>query len=146
MKNLYHYKECGLDNVFLSNGYTVDEEGNLFVQDIHGLYAAIAETIVFLGRKLKGKEVRFIRHYLDLSQKGLATLLGVEYITVHRWETGKVKITKTAEKFLKTILYDCLNKKEGIREIIERLSDFSNHREKKDISFSHKNSGWVEAA
>ncbi|PZP57211.1 MAG: hypothetical protein DI586_01060 [Micavibrio aeruginosavorus] len=146
MKNYYHYKDSGLDNVFLANGFSIDEDGTVFIKDIHGLHKAIGEELIFLTRKLRGKEIRYIRHYLDLSQKALGELLGVDYQTVLRWETGKNKITKASEKFLKIIFYGYLNKKEGMEEIINRLSDIDNRRSEEEISFTHKSSGWSKAA
>ncbi len=39
----------------------------------------------------------FVRAKLNLSQTDLARLLNVSYVTINRWECGKVKPTKKAE-------------------------------------------------
>lgn len=42
---LYHFKECGLNNIYLTNGFTIEFDehyGNLLhIQKLHHLHAAI---------------------------------------------------------------------------------------------------------
>lgn len=140
----YHYTESGLDNVYLVNGYDLDKDGTLFIEDIHGLHKFIAETLVYLPRKLKGKEIRYIRHYLDLSQKVFGDMIGVDYQTVLRWETGKNKIAKTADKFIRIILEDYINPNSRARDVIDRLSDIDNDRKEIRLELSHKRDRWKE--
>ena len=76
----YHYTECGLDNIYLVNGVKItktksgDEE--IFIHDIHGLHKAIGMILVSKRGFLSGKEIKFIRSTLDLSQTTLAKILG----------------------------------------------------------------------
>lgn len=142
----YHYTECGLDNVYLVNGYKIDGDGNLFIEDIGGLHKSIACKLLYLGRKFKGKEIRYIRHYLDLSQKTLGKLLGVDYQSVLRWETSKSKITNTADKLLRVYLSDYLDEGSRARELIDRLSDLDNDRGEALFEMAHKKTGWKHAA
>jgi len=145
-KKFYHYTECGLDDVFLLNGYSIDSDGVLFIKNIQGLHKAIAERLIFVPRKLKNKEVRFIRHYLDVSQKVFGEMLGVDYQSILRWETGKTKITKTAERFLRSIFYEYVNGNVRAVDIIDRLSDLDNNRQDTRIEFLHKLDKWETAA
>ena len=46
---MYHYTESGLSNVYLKNGFTVEEvdgESYSSIDDIDGLHQAIAEIVV----------------------------------------------------------------------------------------------------
>ena len=75
---MYHYRECGLRNVWLANGY--DEHDTPYgpgiaIHDVEGLHRAIAHGIVNKGGKLTGTELRFIRQEMSLSQAKLATML-----------------------------------------------------------------------
>lgn len=144
MKKTYHYTECGLDNVYLMNGYAIDKDGSLFIEDIHGLHKLIGTKIVFQQRKLKSKEIRFIRHYMDLSQKVFGELLGVDYQTVLRWETGRIVIPRTADKFLKVLFNEFLDPESKARNVIDEISDLDNNREDR-IELSHRKE-WKEAA
>ena len=142
----YHYKESGLENIVLVNGFSIDKEGNLFIKDIHGLHKAIAKHLIFLPQKLNGKEIRFLRHYLDLSQTSLGETLGVDYQSVHRWETGKTQITKTAENLLRLLAYGYINGNARIVKSINAISDLDNHIEKVKAEFACKNGKWKMAA
>jgi DNA-binding transcriptional regulator YiaG len=85
-----HYKVSGLDNIYLLNGFTVevDEDGDRYttITDMDGLHRAIALHIVLERKAPSGKELRFLREELHMSQAELAGLLGVSDQSVARWE------------------------------------------------------------
>src|SRR6266404_24208 len=86
----YHYKACGLDYVYLQNGYTIHDHPKhgrgVSIKDARGLHNAIARLIVSSPAPLRGQEVRFLRAQLKLSQEGLARVLQQERGSVARWE------------------------------------------------------------
>ena len=141
----YHYVESGLDNVYLVNGWSVDKTGAIHIQNIHELHKAIGQRLVYLDRKLKGKEVRYIRHYLDLSQKRLGEILGVDYQSVLRWEKG-AKITKQSDIMLKMIFHEYLSENARAVDLIDTISDLDNERGTDKIDLSHGKDGWTRAA
>ncbi len=108
----YHYTECGLDNIYLVNGFKIAEDGSgeVFIHDIHGLQKTIGKILVFKKGLLAGKEIKFIRTALDLSQKSLGKILGLDYQTILGWEKEKSIITKTADHLLKIYFFLYLNK------------------------------------
>ena len=70
----YHYTQCGLDNVWLTNGYEITETPygkSLSIDDVEGLHTAITQALIDIARPLTGDELRFLRIHLDLSQKAL---------------------------------------------------------------------------
>ena len=61
---MYHYNECGLDNVYLENGYTVEyEDGEEFVSfdDFEGIHRAIAKAICEQSSWLSREQFKFLR-------------------------------------------------------------------------------------
>ncbi|WP_421857755.1 helix-turn-helix domain-containing protein [Oricola sp.] len=87
-----HYTDCGLDNIYLSNGFEIEEidgEQTLSVANLDGLHAAIGLHIVLERKAPSPKELRFLRNELDMSQAELAQVLGVSDQTVARWEKGQ---------------------------------------------------------
>lgn len=83
------YTACGLDYVYLSNGFAVRETRHgkgIAVHDAEALHAAIARAVITSPRPLRGQEVRFLRSLLRLSQDGLARVLRTKRLTVARWE------------------------------------------------------------
>ena len=79
MQNKYHYTECGLDNVYLINGFEFVETpfgSGVHIENVDGLHRAIGKDVIELERPLVGKEIRFLRESMDCSQRELAELLG----------------------------------------------------------------------
>lgn len=90
-ENLYHYKECGLDNVYIAGGFKeIDSPYGKQVRivDIEGLHKAIAEILVRKKAKLTGTEFRFLRTELGLSQSAVGALCGTKERRVRDWESS----------------------------------------------------------
>ena len=89
-----HYTMCGLDDVYLMNGFEYKETPRgrrLHIFDQEGLHKAIGGYLIRQSRGLTGKELRFLREELDLSQTTLARWIGESDQSVARREreTGK---------------------------------------------------------
>jgi DNA-binding transcriptional regulator YiaG len=100
----YAYTVCGLDNIFLLNGYRTDDhdgEESISVIDVEGLHRAIGRHLVLHRKGLSPKEVRFLRKTMDLTQAELAAKLGNDAQSVARWEKGTCEMPGTAEKLLR---------------------------------------------
>jgi DNA-binding transcriptional regulator YiaG len=102
---MYRYTECGLRNVWLKNGYRRHKTPygpGLSIDDIPALHRAIGLWIVGNRPRLTGAELRFLRKELDLSQKRLAEILGVEEQTVSLWER-RGRMPTLADRFLRAL-------------------------------------------
>jgi len=89
MRKFSQYTACGLDNVWLANGYKVKatRHGNaVAVNDVDGLHKLIAQTLIEKKGRLTGKEFRFLRTQLGLSQEALGALLDFSENAVSLWE------------------------------------------------------------
>ncbi|MDF2120112.1 hypothetical protein PY365_31580 [Roseiarcaceae bacterium H3SJ34-1] len=101
---LYHYTECGLDNIYLLDGFEIEEvDGEEFVSvhDVDGLWKAIGLNLVANRKTFSPTEIRFIRSQMDKTQAELASLLRVDDQTVARWEKKKCKIPGPADLALR---------------------------------------------
>ena len=122
---MYHYRECGLRNVWLANGYDKHEtpygEG-VSIHDVEGLHRAIARNLVRKPGKLTGTELRFLRQEMRLSQSKLAEMVGNEAQTIALWEKrgGQPKL---ADRFIRAIYRERDEGNAHIQEIIDRLID-----------------------
>ena len=88
MRKPYHYTECGLDYVYLLDGFKVikTEYGPAVrVVNASKLDRAIALAIVRRQKKLTGQEVRLLRGLLDMTQEELGQALGKDAQSVARW-------------------------------------------------------------
>jgi DNA-binding transcriptional regulator YiaG len=91
---MHHYTNCGLDYIWLVDGFERLETpygGGVRIHDMAGLHKAIANRVISSPTRLRGQEVRFLRSMLDLSQDGLARVLGQTRPSVARWEGQRDK-------------------------------------------------------
>ena len=94
MNDLYHYTDCGLDYVYLANGYTVHHTPHgdgVSITDARALHARIALDLIAQPRPLQGQDVRYLRGMMRLSQEGLAKVLRQQRGSVARWEAEPTK-------------------------------------------------------
>src|SRR5262245_9334864 len=76
--NMYHYKESGLRNISLLNGYVVKRTPYgeaLSIRDPEGLHRYIG-SVIARQPTLSGPELRFLRKEMDMSQRELAEFVG----------------------------------------------------------------------
>lgn len=145
---MYHYRECGLRNVWLTSGYDQQDTPygpGIAIHDLEGLHHAIAHGLVNKGAKLTGTELRFLRQEMGLSQTKLATMLGNEAQTVALWEKrgGQPKI---ADRFIRAIYRELNEGNAHIRDMIERLVDSDLDDSDARIVLAQFSSGWKVAA
>lgn len=132
----YEYRGCGLEGVFLLNGYEThyhDGERHVIIKDIDGLHIAIGRHLVLHRKALSPKEIRFLRRTMKLSQAELAARLSKTSQSVARWEKGISDIPGPAEKLLRVMLLaHCLiheSDLETIRQLlVEGLTELDRTR------------------
>jgi DNA-binding transcriptional regulator YiaG len=103
-----HYTACGLDDVYLVNGFTreyQDDEEFLTIADLDGLWKAIGLHIVKTTKVLGAKDIRFLRDQMDMTQAQLGSLLRVSDQTVARWEKGETKFVPGPADFMLRVLF-----------------------------------------
>ena len=113
---LHHYTECGLDNVFIEGvELGKDEDGNRTFKypPINVLHKAIAERIVNSPGLLAGKEIRFLRTEMGMTQAELATLLHRNGQSVARWEKGLVVVDPAHDLIIRQLAAERIGIKIG---------------------------------
>jgi len=100
------YRESGMDHVVLRNTttYTCESCGAKRVQIVAmaQLHRAIASVLAHKPARLIPSEVRFLRDYLELTNKGFAALMGVTEHQASRW-TSTDPMGVPAEHFLRML-------------------------------------------
>ena len=132
---LYHYRESGLDNVYLRDvGVHKCECGGKLIQihAIQPLHDAIAYRLLRKYALLTGPEFRFLRQWVGLTAKRLASALGIKTrISISRWENGKAPITSATDHAMRLLVMrlkeEAVNqrmfKEVGIQEHFEQISN-----------------------
>ena len=123
----YHYRECGLDDVYLVNGFTRFKSArgtSVAIKNIDMLHQAIGTHLCNQARELSGKEIKFLRRELMLSQAALAHLVGVKEQTVHRWEADKNSMPRATEALLRRLYMEQVeNDDDSLRDLLKRIAD-----------------------
>jgi len=102
----YHYKACGLDDVYLLNGYELVETSygkGVQIENIEALHKVIAMHLVMMQNPLKPKEFRFLRKQLNRTQKELGDLMKITDQTVARYEKAECEIPATTDFTLRML-------------------------------------------
>lgn len=144
----YHYTECGLNNIYLQNGFSYLKNNHgktIRIEDINDLHNAISDYLIYEKHPLNGKEIRFLRHELGISFGELGNLIGKSNDAISRWERDKFKIDGSSERLLKLLYADIIfnNDKEYRNQqiILEELPiDITN--ENKKLIFKKTKFGW----
>lgn len=101
----YHYTESGLDNVLIRGvDFLTDDAGEqvVTIRNIAGLHRAIAAGIVTKAGSMTGKELRFLRTEMGMTQAELAAIVHREPLAMSRWERGEINhIDPNAETLIR---------------------------------------------
>lgn len=108
----YRYTECGLDDVIIEGlEVLVDDAGEevYCIPSMPLLHRAISHSIITRESGLSGKEMRFLRTEMGVSQAEMAELIKVSRATINRWEQGKTDIDPNAELVIRMIAAERLD-------------------------------------
>ena len=121
---MYHYKECGLDNVWLENGFTAKATPYgkaVAIDDAIDLHKVLTLNLTMKKGRITGKELRFMRVVLGMSQEGLGKCVGATEQSVSLWErTGKVP--QSADSIVRMLASEKLNGNSKVSDVIERIN------------------------
>lgn len=142
-----HYKGCGLDDVWLMSyerGVS-DGEEYITIPDLEGLHRAIARYLVERKKILTGKEIRFLRIQMDLTQSELARLFGCDAQQIARYEKGENKMPGPADRLLRALYKGHLDDEVPIKELLRAIDEMDGRMNDKQM-FRNTKTGWRAAA
>lgn len=138
MKPGYHYRQSGLPNVWLMNGFEIIDtpygEG-VSIQDVHGLHLCIARVLCKKPSELTGAEFRFLRRELDFSQEMIGTLFGRSKRQIGNIERRQEPVQEPFNTLIRHIYLAKINPENSYLEVFQRLRsiDIEWHE---DLSFT----------
>jgi DNA-binding transcriptional regulator YiaG len=143
------YGECGLDDVYLRGGYERIETphgAGIVVKDLDDLHNAITLYLVTEKKVLSGKELRFLRKQLDLTQAELGRRLRLSDQQVARWEKEQCEISGPADLLLRLLCAKHLgvNVDEALDQL-EQLIERDTPVDERAV-FTPTRDGWQKAA
>jgi putative transcriptional regulator len=144
----YHYTQCGLDDVYLLNGYKRHQTpygAGVTVEDVEGLHEVIAKHVSLNKALLSGKEFRFLRKLLDLTQAEVAGFLACDVQSVARWEKGKTDINGAADKLMRILYLSSRHAGIDAAELIKKIAALDTKIVDQQM-FEDTPDGWKAAA
>lgn len=147
----YQYLGCGLDNVFLVGGVreiTTPRGKSVHIENLESLHRAIGLWLVHEKKNLSGKEFRFLRHEINLTQQYLAALLNTDVQNVGRWERGDGdKVPGPAQAVIRLLYDEKMNGNKAICEPLARLAELDEQfGEDDEIRMTETDEGWAVIA
>lgn len=140
----YHYTECGLDDVYLLSGYKIEHtpygEG-VSISHIDDLHNQIGYSLATEKKILSGKELRFLRKEMDLTQSELGRLVGLSDQQVARWEKDQYKIPNAADYLVRQLYLGHINQSYDLRKLIEYLTQMDS-QQYEQLCFEDTKDGW----
>ncbi|MEM7621116.1 MAG: helix-turn-helix domain-containing protein [Pseudomonadota bacterium] len=148
---LYHYRACGLDNVYLVNGFSIEDTGygeGVCIDSVEELHQAIGDSLIQQPQPLSPREFRFLRKHMGYSQEKLAKSLCVSAQTIARYEKEQTSIPGLADKCIRILYGFSLlprNEQEELLEIFKADIRFAVKRKEKSAKyFTNTEKGWVQ--
>lgn len=147
----YHYTESGLDNVWLEDGFVVENHRNygelVSISDVRGLHEAIGRWLVNLPRTLTGAEFRYLRVELDLSQKRLGAIVGATEQAIAKWEKARERAVpnRAAERMLRLAYVEYCSGSPEFSRVIDKLTQLDAANAERELRLT-RNEDWRQAA
>lgn len=148
VRDPHHYRACGLDDVYLLNGFTVEETDygrGVSVHNVEDLHCAIGLRLISDKKPLCAREFRFLRKQMDFTQVQLGKRLRVDPQTVARYEKDQTAIPGAADVVLRILYAVHLIPEDKRMSILQELVEELDDRDdipSRAMYFRQTNHGW----
>lgn len=148
----YHYRACGLDDVYLLNGFDIEETAygrGVSVHNVDDLHRAIGLRVISDRKPLSAREFRFLRKQMGFTQEQLAKRLRVDVQTVARYEKDQTAIPGATDAVLRFLYAVFLIPAERRMEVLTELAGKLESRDSKSgraMYFHQTSHGWDQGA
>ncbi len=144
---MHHYLGSGLANVWLRNGYRKQKTPHgmaVALDDVAGLHRAIGQS---LARQpvISGREFRFLRNELGVTQLALAQALGyADAQALAKWEKG-ARVPHAPALILRQLYLESVDRRHArLGTLLSALQVASEHAPPAKLVFEERpRKGWV---
>lgn len=129
LKGRHHYKESGLNNIYLEgiDTFTCPSCGESFssIPAMPKLHSLIGDVLTKKKGRLAGKEIRFLRKNARISAKDFAKLISIDNTTLSKWENDSQRISKQNDKLIRLVYRGLMDVpgKDYIRNEFQGIAD-----------------------
>lgn len=122
---MHKLRGCGLNNVYLKNGFKTENDGEFNAVayfDLAGLYKQLVRSVAVRTGTLSAEELRFLRKRLKLSQAEVGLLGDKTEQAVAKWEKGTLPVPKAEANLLRLKALATYRFKSDIPKVIDQLN------------------------
>ena len=122
----YHYRECGLPNVWLLNGFKLKDTPygrGVSIHDLAGLHSCIGKEVCEKSKSLTGMEFRFLRLETDHSEDKLGGLLGLTGQQIRNIESGRTAIHEWCDRLVRHVYLESIDPMSVYAEEVNRRDE-----------------------
>ena len=141
----YHYTECGLDDIYLRSGYKIERTqygDGVSISHVDELHDAIGHFLVTQKKILNGKEIRFLRKQMNLTQTELGIRVGVSDQQIARFEKDQGRITKSSDYLLRLSYLQHLKREVPIVDLVNSLREIDSELTADMLFFLSSDDSW----
>ena len=115
----YPFKESGLQVIL--NGIEIIKcrkcgNEDPIIPRFEQLIRILALAVIYKPYKLRGEEVRFLRHYLRMNGEEFSRLLHIDKTTLSKWENNEDRVGDQSDRLIRTI---ALGLGDGLKDELE---------------------------
>lgn len=127
----FHYTQCGVDDVYLLSGFKLEKTayGETFsIKNMEGLHEAIALWLITERETFSGKEVRFLRKQMKLTQEQLGDMIEIGGQMVARYEKDISTMPDAPAMLLRmNFLASILPDNETLKDLKQKIAEIKSH-------------------
>ncbi len=143
---LLPYKEHGLKDIWLSNGYTtrVNRRGEKIVtiEDHSKLKRVVGLYLCESKKILCGADIQFLRHQIQVTRKELSILIGISYKQITRYERSSTTVSGPCDRLIRILYMEHINEPFLIKEFLSDLADLDSRLSDKQVFRITKDGLW----
>lgn len=147
MTELYHYRECGLPDVWLDGVERHDTPYGpaVSIPEMDQLHALIGIEIAENAADMSGEEFRFLRRELNWSQTSAGRVCGVSDVTIRRWESGQ-NIPRSAKITVAAFFMERMTGGPAVEKLVKRIARIDGARTRRRIEMARAADSWTRRA
>ena len=135
----FHYTQCGLDHVIIETEFVTDDAGEdvITIPAIGMLHRVIAEGVINAKGLLTGREFRFLRTEMGLTQDELAQVFHRDSQSIARWEKGETVVDAVHDMVMRKFVAERLGLPLARNSIEDLSRDRVSSTEISEIKITH---------
>ncbi|CRL46142.1 hypothetical protein SGGMMB4_04491 [Sodalis glossinidius str. 'morsitans'] len=145
---MHHYTDCGLETVWLTNGYRCEKHAvriQIEIEDKPALHQVLAKLLINRRNLLSCHEIHFLRREMSMSVHELASVMGVQSEVIERWERGETGLPRVADVSLRALFVGSRLEESEPELYLHILSETECRQSSETLFLTYADNGWCQS-